>query len=97
MKIINILFLLTFCLLAKTSTACQCPLTKLGKAECNKYEIIFRGRVKSKTDCLDKKGEALFEILETQKILESRGQLTLVPPRNELLSQLLASNKNALT
>lgn len=32
--------------------------------EANKYEIIFRGRVKSKTDCLDKKGEALFEILE---------------------------------
>ena len=36
---------------------------------------------------------ALFEILETQKILDSKGGLTLVPPRSELLNQLLASRK----
>jgi regulator of protease activity HflC (stomatin/prohibitin superfamily) len=36
---------------------------------------------------------AMFEILETQKILESEGQLTLVPPRSELLNQLLVARK----
>jgi regulator of protease activity HflC (stomatin/prohibitin superfamily) len=34
---------------------------------------------------------AVFEILETQKILENKGELILVPPRSELLSQLLAA------
>jgi regulator of protease activity HflC (stomatin/prohibitin superfamily) len=36
---------------------------------------------------------ALFEILETQRILEGKGQLTLIPPRNELLSELIAARK----
>lgn len=36
---------------------------------------------------------ALFEILETQKILEGKGHLTLVPESSELLSQLLAANQ----
>jgi regulator of protease activity HflC (stomatin/prohibitin superfamily) len=39
--------------------------------------------------------DAVFEILETQKILEGKGQLTLVPPRSELLNQLIASRKIA--
>lgn len=34
---------------------------------------------------------AMFEILETQKILEGKGQLTLLPPGNELLAQLKAA------
>ncbi len=34
---------------------------------------------------------AVFEILETQKILEGKGNLTLVPPRSELLNQLIAA------
>jgi regulator of protease activity HflC (stomatin/prohibitin superfamily) len=36
---------------------------------------------------------AMFEILETQKILDGKGQLTLIPPHNELLNQLLAARK----
>jgi regulator of protease activity HflC (stomatin/prohibitin superfamily) len=36
---------------------------------------------------------ALFEILETQKIIESKGQLTLVPPNSERLNQLIAARK----
>jgi hypothetical protein len=36
---------------------------------------------------------ALFEILETQRILEGKGQLTLVPPHSELLNQLIASRQ----
>lgn len=38
---------------------------------------------------------AVFEILETQKILEGKGQLTLVPPRSELLNQLIAARKTS--
>ena len=36
---------------------------------------------------------ALFEILETQKILESNAQLTLVPAHSEILPQLLAARQ----
>jgi hypothetical protein len=36
---------------------------------------------------------AVFEILETQKILEGKGQLMLVPPGSDLLNQLLAAQK----
>ncbi len=34
---------------------------------------------------------ALFEILETQNILEGKSQLTLIPPDREMLKQLLAA------
>lgn len=36
---------------------------------------------------------AVFEILETQKILEGKGQLTLVPPKSDILNQLLTSQR----
>ena len=36
---------------------------------------------------------AVFEILETQKILKGKGHLTLVPPNNEMLKQLIAAGK----
>lgn len=38
---------------------------------------------------------AVFEILETQKILEGKGKLVLVPPRSELLTQLIVGNDSA--
>lgn len=47
--------------------ACQCPLTQLGLEECNKYEIIFKGRILSVKDCEGKFGEALFEVDELYK------------------------------
>lgn len=37
--------------------------------------------------------DAMFEILEMQKILEGKGGLTLVPPGSGLLNQLLAARK----
>jgi hypothetical protein len=49
------------------SIACECPLTALGIEECNKYEIIFKGRVTSVQDCNNKFGEAIFEIDELYK------------------------------
>jgi regulator of protease activity HflC (stomatin/prohibitin superfamily) len=36
--------------------------------------------------------QALFEILETQRLLNGQAQITLVPERSELLTQLLASS-----
>lgn len=47
--------------------ACQCPLTSLSLAECDKYEIIFKGRVLSVVPCNQKFGEAVFEIQELYK------------------------------
>lgn len=48
-------------------SACQCPLTQLGKAECDKYEIIFKGKVVSVKECNHNFGEALFELEELYK------------------------------
>ncbi len=36
---------------------------------------------------------AVFEILETQKILEGKGELSLVPPKSDILNQLIAAQK----
>jgi hypothetical protein len=36
---------------------------------------------------------AVFEILETQKILEGQGKLTLVPPNSDFLNQLFTARK----
>ncbi|MDI9339803.1 MAG: hypothetical protein QM534_04465 [Sediminibacterium sp.] len=47
--------------------ACQCPITVLGKAECDKYEIIFKGKIKSVKECGNRYGEALFEVEELYK------------------------------
>jgi hypothetical protein len=47
--------------------ACQCPFTKLSLDECNKYELIFRGKIISSGGCIDKQGEVVFEILELYK------------------------------
>ncbi len=37
--------------------------------------------------------DAMFEILETQKLLEGKAKLTLVPPKSELLTQFLTAYK----
>ena len=36
-------------------------------------------------------GNAMFEILEMQKLLENKGHLTLVPPGSDLLNQLIVA------
>lgn len=64
------LILLTFSFLILNSTfliACQCPLTKLSIEECDKYGIIFRGRIINDTLLEFKKGEVTFEITELYK------------------------------
>ncbi|MDX2174703.1 MAG: hypothetical protein SFY56_16485 [Bacteroidota bacterium] len=49
------------------SNACQCPLTSLSIEECNKYEIIFKGKIISVKNCEGKYGEAIFELEELYK------------------------------
>ena len=57
-----------FCLLPTAfCLACQCPLTKLSIEECDKYGIIFRGRIIKDTLFELKKGEITFEISELYK------------------------------
>jgi hypothetical protein len=58
---------LFFILASLGSTACTCPPTELSLRECEKYEIIFRGKVISVKDCDSKFGEALFEVEELYK------------------------------
>ena len=63
-----LIFVFGFSLLTfNFSKACQCPVTKLSLEECDKYEIIFRGRIIKDTLFEGKKGEATFEILELYK------------------------------
>jgi len=47
--------------------ACQCPVSILSLKECDKYEVIFKGKVLSVITCDSKPGEALFEVEELYK------------------------------
>ncbi len=60
-------FLIFFVLLSAYAQACQCPPTKLSLEECDKYEIIFKGKIVSVKDCGNKFGEAIFEVEELYK------------------------------
>lgn len=69
MKLKHFILLLTFNLSLfsfNRSYACQCPITKLSLEECDKYDIIFRGRI-VKDSLNNKKGEVLFEVSELYK------------------------------
>ncbi|HWY11394.1 MAG TPA: hypothetical protein VN026_08720 [Bacteroidia bacterium] len=63
-------FILVFSFLILNSAfliSCQCPLTTLSLKECDKYDIIFRGRIISDTLYDAKKGKAVFEVSELYK------------------------------
>jgi len=78
MKLNRFILLLTFTLSLLTfnrSQACQCPITKLSIEECDKYDIIFRGRI-VKDSINNKKGQVLFEVTELYKgVISSRFKL----------------------
>ena len=59
-------FLILF-FIVQHSPACQCPNTTLSLQECNKYEIIFKGKIISVRDCNNNFGEAVFEVEELYK------------------------------
>lgn len=52
---------------SKAQPACECPVTLLTKKECEKYEIIFRGKVLSVAPCKNKPGVAVFEVNDLYK------------------------------
>lgn len=60
-------FLLVFILLSKISFPCECPVSVFSKAECNKYDIIFRGTVLSVAMCDNKPGVAVFKVKDLYK------------------------------
>ncbi len=64
---LSVTLLLMFFFSTLTSYGCECPLTQLGKAECNKYDIIFRGKVDSVITCKNKPGIAFFEVHDLYK------------------------------
>jgi hypothetical protein len=63
----SIFFIYLFFFYIGTASACQCPITQLSKAECNKYDIIFRGTVLSVATCDNKPGIAIFKIKDLYK------------------------------
>lgn len=63
----NIIFVFLLVTGAYKARACQCPPTSLSLAECNKYEVIFRGKVDSVRLCENNFGEAFFEIQDLYK------------------------------
>jgi regulator of protease activity HflC (stomatin/prohibitin superfamily) len=74
-----------------TSTAERLAAVEFAKAGAIRPRIVGQALQTITEDA--EIANVMFEILETQKILESKGQLTLVPPRSELLNQLIASRK----
>ena len=67
MRFIKVYFLINLFLTFYSGRACQCPFTVLSLAECNKYEIIFKGRIDSIKNCADNYGEVIFQIDELYK------------------------------
>ncbi len=74
-----------------TSTAERQAAVEFAKAAAIRPRIVGQAMQTIAAD--PEVATVLFEILETQRILESKGQLTLVPPRREMLTQLLAAKK----
>lgn len=63
----RIIFVLFFLSGFYTANACQCPATSLSIAECNKYEIIFMGKIDSVKTCGNNFGTAYFTVNELYK------------------------------
>jgi regulator of protease activity HflC (stomatin/prohibitin superfamily) len=74
-----------------TSTAERQAAVEFAKAGAIRPRIV--GEAMQKIAANREVANAMFEILETQNILDGKGQLTLVPPNKELLNQLLAAGK----
>jgi regulator of protease activity HflC (stomatin/prohibitin superfamily) len=72
-----------------TSTAERQAAIEFAKAGAIRPQIVGEAMKQIAAD--PDVSSAMFEILETQKILEGKGRLTLLPARSELLNQLAAS------
>lgn len=72
-----------------TGTAERQAAVEFAKAAAIRPRIV--GEAMQKISADPDVASSLFEILETQNILEGKGQLTLIPPDREMLKQLLAA------
>jgi hypothetical protein len=66
-KLLRRAFVSLFVFLVFAVEACQCPPSVLSLKECEKYEIIFKGKVVSAKTCDTRPGEAIFEVSELFK------------------------------
>ncbi len=73
------------------STAERQAAIEFGKAGAIRPKIVGDALQKISQDPVVE--NAVFEILETQKILEGQGKLTLVPPNSDFLNQLFTARK----
>jgi regulator of protease activity HflC (stomatin/prohibitin superfamily) len=74
-----------------TSTAERQAAIEFAKAAALRPRIIGAALQSISEDA--EVASAMFEILETQKLLEAKARITLVPPNSELLTQFLAANQ----
>ena len=76
-----------------TSTAERQAAVEFARAEAQRPLIVGAALQKIAED--PEVANALFEILETQRLLEGQGRLTLVPKGNAVLTQLMAATTPA--
>jgi regulator of protease activity HflC (stomatin/prohibitin superfamily) len=76
-----------------TSTAEREAAIEFGKANAMRPKIV--GEALKTISADGEVANALFEILETQRILSGKAQITLIPGQNNLLGQLLAARSQA--
>jgi regulator of protease activity HflC (stomatin/prohibitin superfamily) len=74
-----------------TSTAERQAAIEFGKAQAMRPSIVGEALNDISQDA--QVAEALFEILEIERLSESHGEITLVPPRSGLLAQMVASGQ----
>ncbi|RYX84461.1 SPFH/Band 7/PHB domain protein [bacterium] len=73
-----------------TSTADRQASVEFARAQAMRPLIV--GAALHKLSADPEVVNTMFEILETQRLLESQARITLIPEKNELLTQLLVSN-----
>ena len=76
-----------------TSTADRQAAIEFAKAGAIRPKIVGQAMAAITAD--REVADAVFEILETQKILDSKGQLSLIPANSQLLSELLVARKKS--
>jgi predicted RNA methylase len=76
-----------------TNTAQRTASIEFAKAGVIRPEII--GRALSEMAQDPEINEALFDVLETQKILDNHGELILIPKNSEMIAQLMSVQMSA--
>ncbi len=77
------------------STAEREAAIEFGKANAMRPKIV--GEALKAISADEEVANALFEILETQRVLNGKAQITLIPAQNNLLAQLLAAQPEGET